>query len=60
MWFALQFLGEDSDINIRSHEIPEFSEWKWVSFEELVNLVVPFKKDLHEDILTELQPLVGP
>ncbi len=60
MWFALQFLGEDSDINIRSHEIPEFSEWKWVSFEELVNLVVPFKKDLYEDILTELQPLVGP
>lgn len=58
-WFALKFLGEDSDIDIEAHEIPEFSDWKWVGIDELVNLVVPFKQSLYGDIVTELQPFVG-
>ena len=58
-WFALKFYGEDSDINIEAHEIPEFSDWKWVEIDELVNLVVPFKQALYGDIVMELQPLVG-
>jgi putative (di)nucleoside polyphosphate hydrolase len=59
-WFALRFLGEDKDININAHENPEFIDWKWVDFDELVNLVVPFKRALYGDIVTEFQPLVGP
>ena len=58
-WFALKFLGKDSDINIEAHEIPEFSDWKWVEIGELVNLVVPFKQALYGDIITELQPFFG-
>ena len=58
-WFALKFLGKDSDINIEAHEIPEFSDWKWVEIDDLVNLVVPFKQALYEDIVMELQPLIG-
>lgn len=58
-WFALKFLGKDSDINIEAHEIPEFSDWKWVKIDELVNLVIPFKKTLYGDIVMELQPLVS-
>lgn len=58
-WFALKFLGEDSDINIEAHEIPEFSDWKWVKIDELVNLVVPFKQALYGDIVMELKPFVG-
>lgn len=59
-WFALQFLGEDKDINIKAHKTPEFSEWKWVDIEELVNLVVPFKKPLYVDIVTEFRSFVAP
>ena len=55
-WFALKFLGEDIDINIEAHENPEFSDWKWVEIDELVNLVVPFKQNLYGDIVMELQP----
>jgi putative (di)nucleoside polyphosphate hydrolase len=34
-WFALRFLGEDSEINdLHTHE-PEFAEWKWVDMEAL-------------------------
>lgn len=58
-WFALQFLGEDKDIDINAHKKPEFSDWKWVDFDDLVNLAVPFKRPLYTDIVTELQPLVG-
>ena len=58
-WFALQFLGEDRDINIKAHKIPEFSDWKWVDFDELPNLVIPFKKPLYVDIVTEFRPLVA-
>ena len=58
-WFALRFLGEDKDININSHKIPEFTDWKWVNFDDLVNLVVPFKKSLYGDIVAELRPLMG-
>ena len=58
-WFALKFLGEDNDIDIEAHETPEFSDWKWVEIDEVVNLVVPFKRDLYRDIILELRPLVG-
>ena len=29
-WFALRFRGEDSDIDLHTHE-PEFSDWKWMT-----------------------------
>jgi putative (di)nucleoside polyphosphate hydrolase len=58
-WFAMRFLGEDHDIDIEAHKIPEFSAWKWVEIDEVVNLVVPFKRALYRDIVLELRPLLG-
>lgn len=49
-WFALRFLGQDSDINIET-EHPEFSEWKWLPMAELPEVIVPFKKDLYAQIV---------
>lgn len=43
-WFALRFLGQDSEIDIHAHE-PEFAEWKWVDLAALPQLIVPFKRD---------------
>ena len=42
-WFLFKFLGEDGDINIAT-EHPEFSKWKWISKENLLKEIVPFKK----------------
>src|SRR5579859_1291563 len=36
-WFALRFLGADSDIRIDT-EHPEFAEWRWVGFDRLMEL----------------------
>ncbi|WP_439532633.1 RNA pyrophosphohydrolase [Polymorphobacter sp.] len=49
-WFTLDFLGQDSDINIATAH-PEFKTWRWAAAEELVDLAVPFKRDLYADIL---------
>lgn len=54
-WFTLDFLGTDSDINIATPH-PEFRTWRWAAPEELVDLAVPFKRDLYTDILKSLLP----
>lgn len=54
-WFTLDFLGEDTDINIATPH-PEFRTWRWAHPEELVDLAVPFKRDLYTDILKSLLP----
>ena len=43
-WIALKFLGQDSDIKLDTHSEPEFSRWKWVPLNDLMQYVVPFKK----------------
>ena len=51
-WLAYKFLGEDKEININTKN-PEFSEWKWVSSMELLNLTIPFKKNIYKKVLKE-------
>jgi len=48
-WFLMDFLGEDSDINIETAH-PEFSEWRWMEPPELIRRIVPFKRDLYRRI----------
>jgi putative (di)nucleoside polyphosphate hydrolase len=55
-WFAMRFLGKDSDIRLDAHE-PEFDAWKWVTREELLRDIVAFKRGLYEDALKEFAPL---
>ena len=49
-WFLMRFLGEDADVNLATPE-PEFRAWKWAEPAELPALIVPFKKQLYEDVL---------
>jgi putative (di)nucleoside polyphosphate hydrolase len=58
-WFALRFLGEDSDIDIETEE-PEFSAWKWAAHEDLPRLIVPFKLQLYRAVLAEFADLFVP
>ncbi|HEY9081458.1 RNA pyrophosphohydrolase [Magnetovibrio sp.] len=50
-WYAMRFLGDDSDIDLNTHKHPEFSEWRWVDMKHLPDLIVPFKRDLYLDIV---------
>ena len=62
-WFALAFTGRDSDIDLAAHgdeEGAEFVEWKWLAAAELVELIVPFKRDVYRAVLSEFADLVSP
>jgi len=41
-WFVMRFTGSDRDINLNATH-PEFSEWKWVSVDQLPELAVSFQ-----------------
>ena len=52
-WFAFEFLGKDTDINITTQE-PEFSEWAWKSKKDLLSSIVPFKVEVYQKVFSEL------
>lgn len=53
IWYALRFRGNDEEINIHTYH-PEFRNWKWVEKENLIDLIVPFKRDLYTHVLEDL------
>jgi putative (di)nucleoside polyphosphate hydrolase len=58
-WFAMRFLGEDGDIDIKTHE-PEFAAWKWLALEALPRLIVPFKRDTYAKVIAAFRDVAGP
>jgi putative (di)nucleoside polyphosphate hydrolase len=54
-WFLMRFLGDDSDVNIAT-DIPEFASWRWTAPDTLVDLIVPFKKELYANVIAEFAP----
>jgi putative (di)nucleoside polyphosphate hydrolase len=51
-WFLMQFLGEDTEIDIQT-EHPEFRRWQWMVSETLREAIVPFKAEIYDKVLTE-------
>ena len=52
-WFAMRFTGGDADIDLAAHE-PEFSDFRWVTLEELPTLIVPFKRETYRAVIAGL------
>jgi putative (di)nucleoside polyphosphate hydrolase len=55
-WFAVRFIGADSEIDIAhpggtAHA--EFSAWRWEPMRNLPDLVVPFKRAVYERVVKE-------
>lgn len=61
-WFAYRFRGQDGEINIAPDggAEPEFVEWRWVPADDLLDLIVPFKREVYRDVLREFGPLARP
>ncbi|MDF1732167.1 MAG: RNA pyrophosphohydrolase [Minwuia sp.] len=49
-WFVLRFNGDDSEIDIAT-EHPEFDAWRWASFADLADLVIPFKRESYQQVM---------
>ena len=52
-WFLMRFRGTDADVNIATAH-PEFSRWQWMAAADLVDNIVPFKRDVYRAVLAEL------
>jgi putative (di)nucleoside polyphosphate hydrolase len=57
-WFALRLKGDDTEINLNSRH-PEFSEWRWVKADELLRLIVPFKRDIYRKVIAAFADLLA-
>ncbi len=49
-WFLLRFTGRDDQINIET-EHPEFTRWKWQEPGNLINEIVPFKREVYQQVV---------
>jgi putative (di)nucleoside polyphosphate hydrolase len=58
-WFAFRFRGSDRDIDIATGH-PEFRSWKWAAMRNLPTMIVPFKRQLYRDLMTEFADLLPP
>ncbi len=56
-WFLLRFNGADSDVKIDTKH-PEFCQWRWVSADEIMDRIVPFKRDIYRALLDEFCPKI--
>ncbi len=57
-WFAMRFAGNDSEINLSppGHK-QEFEEWRWAAMDEVLDLIVPFKKPVYEKVIAAFRHL---
>jgi len=53
-WYLMRFEGSDEDIDLGTHT-PEFSAWRWAPLEELLDLVVHFKRGVYLEVIKEFK-----
>ena len=58
IWFLLQLVGHDWDLNLRATNHPEFDAWRWNDYWVPLDVVVEFKRGVYEMALTELSRFV--
>ncbi|MEI2735997.1 MAG: RNA pyrophosphohydrolase [Rhodoblastus sp.] len=60
-WFALRFTGAESEIDIHDpgpgHK-PEFDAWRWEDVSRLPDLIIPFKRQVYENVVAAFAPLI--
>lgn len=61
-WFAFRFEGDDSEVEIDpppgGHEA-EFDDWAWKPVDDLLDLVVPFKREVYRKVLAAFRDLAS-
>jgi putative (di)nucleoside polyphosphate hydrolase len=59
MWFAMRFEGDDSEIDLSPPPgcEQEFDEWRWAQMDEVANHIVPFKREVYEQVIQAFRHL---
>ena len=59
-WFAFRYYGDGSDVDLTAHGEQEFSQWKWADLSTVAETVVPFKRDVYEQLILKFKPFAKP
>ena len=49
-WVLMRFTGSDADIQIAT-EHPEFDQWCWLPADQLLDSIVPFKREVYRQVI---------
>ncbi|HRH30047.1 MAG TPA: RNA pyrophosphohydrolase [Aquabacterium sp.] len=60
IWFLLQLMGRDTDMNLRATNHPEFDAWRWNEYWVPLEAVIEFKRGVYETALQELSRFLPP
>ena len=57
-WFVFRFEGDDSEITLKlPGQKQEFDEWRWAKMDELLDVIIPFKREVYTSVLAEFRNL---
>jgi putative (di)nucleoside polyphosphate hydrolase len=60
-WFAVRFMGADEEIALERPGHPqEFDRWRWAGIDELVSLIVPFKRAVYAQVVRDFIAFARP
>ena len=59
-WFAMRYLGQDHEIDLKRHKPQEFDAFRWVEIDELAALIVPFKREVYSQVVASFRHLARP
>lgn len=51
-WFALRYTGSDEEIDLNGDDHPEFQDWRWMKFEDVVENMIPFKREAYQKVFS--------
>ncbi|MDM7458218.1 MAG: RNA pyrophosphohydrolase [Paracoccus sp. (in: a-proteobacteria)] len=54
-WFCMRFLGQDDQIRIDTDH-PEFDRWQWMTAQDLLASIVPFKRAVYAEVVETFRP----
>ena len=58
VWYLIKLDSSDDKISLDLHNDIEFDDWKWVDYWSPVDEVINFKRDVYEDMLKALAPVL--
>ncbi|NOX75986.1 MAG: RNA pyrophosphohydrolase [Gammaproteobacteria bacterium] len=58
VWYLLRLRGTDDDVCLDLTQKPEFDGWRWVDYWHPLTEVVHFKRDVYQQALEQLEPLL--
>lgn len=57
-WFLFLFHGTKKDVNLKIQKKPEFVRFRWAEPQKAPYLIIPFKKEVYNQVLAEFMPII--